>query len=395
MSAAVRRPSLARRLLVGVAQWIAIVAITLLIGELAARFLFGVRPLETEALVWDPHPRWGWFHRPNASALFVKPGFSQQVEINSRGLREREIPYEKPEGVQRVLVIGDSSVVSFEVPPEAAFPRVAEDLLRSRGYAVEFVNGGVRGFGTDQTLLFLKEEGLRYQPDLVLYKWTDNDPDDNATIHRPFRRFGKPWFALEDGDRLVLKGVPVPDYPYEANLRVDANGELKELPVGLRSLATLYFRDVVVCHSAFATGLLKVALAMPGLTRSLVRMGSYQDREDVDSSLDRNAPLFRVTAAMVREMERVANEAGAQFRLIGVGDKWGRALVEVTGVGTLDEIERYKAGIQPGVELHAKYDPHWNEAGHLLYGTALADALEAAGLVRRDGSPEPERQPDR
>lgn len=114
---------------------------TLAIGEVAARAL-GVHPLTTKSLIWDYHVHWGWFHRPDAEDIFVKPGFAQHVRINSQGLRERPIPYEKPDGTFRILVIGDSSVVSFEVAPERVFTRVAEELLQQRGFPVEIVNGG-------------------------------------------------------------------------------------------------------------------------------------------------------------------------------------------------------------------------------------------------------------
>jgi hypothetical protein len=189
-------------------------AVTLLVCEIALRAFLGIEPLTTEALVWQHHPRWGWAHRPNSEDRFVKPGCRQDIHINSLGLREREIGHAKPPGTFRVLVLGDSFVAGFEVPAEAVFTRVAERWLNERGARVEFVNAGHRGWGTDQSLLFLGDEGLRYEPDLVLYQWTENDRDDNATVHRPFRRFGKGWFDLDAAGRLVLRGVPVPEYPY-------------------------------------------------------------------------------------------------------------------------------------------------------------------------------------
>jgi hypothetical protein len=375
------RRSLLRTLLVGVAQGIAILALTLALGELVARFVFGVRPLETEALVWEPHPRWGWFHKPAAEAVFVKPGFSQHIRINSKGLRERELPYEKAPGARRVLVIGDSSVVSFEVPPEAAFPRVAEDLLRARGYDVEFVNGGVRGYGTDQALLFLRDEGLRYAPDLVLYKWTDNDRDDNATVHRPFRRFAKPYFDVAQDGALTLHGTPVPEYPYAANVRVAADGRARELPIPLSIRATLWFRDVALCRSAFATGLLKIAMGAPELGRSLVGIGSYNDARDVSEAPDPSNRLFRATVEMVREMERVSRAAGAEFRMIGTAGPWGRAVREAAGLPDLGDLARFHARVPEGATLFVPYDPHLNELGHRLYAEAVSESLEAAGLL--------------
>ena len=106
-------------------------------------------------------------------------------------LREREIPFERGPGVRRVLVVGDSQVAGFEVAEDETFTRVAERELRAQGIPIEIINAGFRGYGTDQVLLFVQDEGLRYRPDLVVYVWAYNDPEDNMTVHRPFRRFGK------------------------------------------------------------------------------------------------------------------------------------------------------------------------------------------------------------
>ena len=375
---------LVRRLL-GLARavvpYLLMIAGTFAVGEVGARAL-GVRPLTTGSLLWSHHPRWGWFHQPDAEADFVKPGFVQRVRINSLGLRERPIPYAKPEGIFRILVIGDSSVVSFEVAPEQVFTRVAEDLLQRRGLSVQFVNGGVRGYGTDQALLFLEEEGLKYRPDLVLYKWTGNDPDDNATIHRPFRKYGKPWFDLDESGGLILKGVPVPIYDYHSNLRVGDDGEPVELAVDARSATTLWLRDVLLCRSAFATALLKLALSLPQMSGPVAGMGSYDDTKDVKVRLDPEDRIARVTAALIQRMQRVSREAGAEFAMIDAYEPWGELLFEMTGLAPLGDVELYFERLPAGEPVHVPFDPHWNELGHQIYGEILAEVLAGSDLLR-------------
>jgi hypothetical protein len=366
---------------VGILQCVAIVALTVTAGEAASRLLLGIDPLTDASLLWIHHPRWGWHHQPGSEDLFVKPAFKQRIRINSQGLREREIPYEKPAGTFRVLVIGDSAVAGFEVPPEAVFTRIAEDRLRERGYAVEIVNAGVRGYGTDQSLLFLQDEGLRYQPDLVLYKWTGNDPRDNATVHRPFRKYGKPWFDLDGDDNPVLRGVPVPDYPYAANLLVDDDGAVRDHPVDLRSRVSLWLRDVALCRSAFATGLLQLALTAPDVAQRATALGAYQAGEDVPARLDPDTRLFRLAVALVREMRRRTESTGAAFHmLVGDRDAWGRAVRDAASLARDDVHERYRARTPEGAVLLVPHDPHWNELGHRLYGEALAEWLEAEFL---------------
>lgn len=376
--------SLLVRVLRALASWLGVLLLTLGLGEAGARLL-GVRPLTDASLLWRPHPLYGWHHEPGSRDLFVKLAFTQPIEINSKGLREREIPYEKAPGTFRVLVIGDSSVASFEVPPEATYPRLVEEALRARGVDVEIVNAGVRGWGTDQALLFLEEEGLRYAPDLVLYKWTVNDREDNATIHRPFRRYGKPWFDVDASGELALHGTPVPEYPYAANLRVGDDGEPVELAVPFRSRLTLWLRDVAICRSAFATALLRAAVSSPAAARSVSTAGAYDDTRDVAPELDREARLYRTTLAMIRRMQRSAEDAGARFVMIGTWpgarDDWGASLRADAGLPDLQDMERYKARVTDPDAVLVPLDPHWNELGHRLYAEALEEALVGAGLV--------------
>jgi hypothetical protein len=121
-----------RSLLRSLFDWVLVVFVTLALGEGAAR-IAGIRPLTSADHLWRAHERWGWHHEPNSTDLFVKLGFTQEIHINSHGLRERELPYEKPAGVLRILMLGDSYVAGFEVKEEERFSRVVEDLLTRRG----------------------------------------------------------------------------------------------------------------------------------------------------------------------------------------------------------------------------------------------------------------------
>lgn len=62
--------------------------------------------------------QFGFAHIPNASGWWVNidaPGeFQTYVRINSKGLRDRDYSYEKPSGVFRILVPGDSFADALE-----------------------------------------------------------------------------------------------------------------------------------------------------------------------------------------------------------------------------------------------------------------------------------------
>jgi lysophospholipase L1-like esterase len=109
----------------------------------------------------------------------MRPGwsgdeFQAPVTINSKGLRNPEIPYEKPAGTYRVLALGDSWTFGFRMKEPDAYPRQLERLLAASATArgdtrrIEVINAGVVGYSTDQEAAYLKSEGWKYSPDLVL-----------------------------------------------------------------------------------------------------------------------------------------------------------------------------------------------------------------------------------
>ena len=356
--------------------------ITVVLGELVTRWVLDIHPLTTESIVWVQHPRWGWAHEPGAEGLFVKLGIQQQIHINSQGLREREIPYDRPTDEldqKRILVIGDSMVVGFEVPPEKVYTRVAEDVLRTAGYNVKIINGGCRGYGTDQSYLFLIDEGLKYKPDLVLYHWVGNDLDDNRTIHRPHRMFGKAAFHRRDDGALKLVGAPVPEYPYSIHLVIDENGGIVELPVSFGSRLNLWLRDKVITHSSLATTLVAVMVQFKSLSKTIMSAGRFQapPTHDTDDSW-----LYKTTVAIVGAMREAANSSGARFRFIGTNAEQPLRIAADAGVEVLGEYQQFTELMEKAEKpTRVPFDGHLNELGHALYGKAVAAAIMGQNLL--------------
>jgi lysophospholipase L1-like esterase len=139
----------------------------------------------------EPHPEIGFVQRPNAHSWRHTSEFDSEVVINPKGLHDRDYPYAKPDGVFRILMIGDSFVAALEVDPTQNFSSLLEGhLTQANGPSVEVINGGVLGYGTSNALLWLEAEGLRYEPDLVVYGFYANDVTDNLNSE---------LFHMEDG----------------------------------------------------------------------------------------------------------------------------------------------------------------------------------------------------
>ena len=95
---------------------------------------------------------------------------------NRLGYRDFDHAVEKPPGVYRIVVLGDSIGAGLRVDRyEDVFPPVLEKLLRQRGVNAEVINFSVSGYNTQQEVETLKDRGLAYRPDLVLVAYSLND----------------------------------------------------------------------------------------------------------------------------------------------------------------------------------------------------------------------------
>ena len=197
-------------------RWIAPLA-SIVISALVAVAGFEVllRLIDYSAPIWyEPDARLGWRLRPGVEGLFSSEGRAQ-IKVNADGLRDREHAREKPEGVYRIAILGDSYSEAMQVPLSRTYWAQLPQRLASCGFAgggrVEVLNFGVSGYGTAQQYLMLESVALAYRPDLVLLQFTNGNDVRNNSIaleeehHRPF-------FVYDERGALVLddsfRGLP-------------------------------------------------------------------------------------------------------------------------------------------------------------------------------------------
>jgi GDSL-like Lipase/Acylhydrolase family len=151
------------------------------------------------------HPVRGWAVMPNIRNMtpFGKDKF---VNSNSRGLRgSNEYSYSRIPGKQRILVLGDSFTFGTDVSDDETYSHYLQSLLPN----TEVLNFGVQGYGQDQALLYLQDEGVKYHPDVVLLGFMFMDTYRNLWN---FFAFAKPKFEMtQQGLKLTDVPVPTPD----------------------------------------------------------------------------------------------------------------------------------------------------------------------------------------
>jgi lysophospholipase L1-like esterase len=321
------------------------------------------------------------------------------VSINSDGLRGPEIGPRAP-GEYRVLVLGDSVVAGFEVAYEDTFVALMEkDLTRSLGIPVRVINGGVRGYGTDQYYLYYTEKGRRLRPDLVLVVHSSNDPNDNITLHRVRRPFGKPAFSVAPDRTLKLVGAPTPRYPLCSAVILDATFAPARVDGPFnRLVCTVQTR--AADRSALFTFVAQALGRMPDLVTFLKDLG-YPDAQRVERAVPVRAagvlpgvaaaradsggvaPQWVLTTEIFSHLAGAVRQDGADlFVLIRPPN-----LAKMDAPRLLAEgIDFREVGIPPYLSfrtLRFVNDAHYNEPGHRVVAEGLEPIVAAYARKRR------------
>jgi peptidoglycan/xylan/chitin deacetylase (PgdA/CDA1 family) len=143
----------------------------------------------------------GWF--PKADNRVTYTG-SRTIHIahNAMGFRDREHTLEKTR--PRLVFVGDSFVWGYDVEAKERFTEQVQAAFDT----IEVLNLGVSGYGTDQSYLLLQKFWDDYDPNAVIYMFSETDVEDNA-VNFNYGAYYKPYYVLGEAG-LELRGVPVP-----------------------------------------------------------------------------------------------------------------------------------------------------------------------------------------
>lgn len=163
------------------------------LAEIVVLIVFGEQPKFPRHVVEAP-----WklrYNQPLARYRQKSADVTVSFRINAQGMRaDQDVSYEKPAGVKRVVSLGDSYTVGYEVDVEESFSSVLEQDLEDGGQRVQVLNAGVSGFSNAEELLYFERELVKYEPDLVVLTFSPNDLLDNVRTN---------LFTLDDSGRLV------------------------------------------------------------------------------------------------------------------------------------------------------------------------------------------------
>jgi len=218
-----RKNSSGKHIITGTIIAAASICLAILILELGARLL---SPPYDPAVgeFFTCNNTLGWTGTPNFEGIIEDPNFRQELAFNSLGMHDTEHLLKKPPDVFRILLLGDSFIQAVQVSEIETAHQVLENHLnapRQTGQpTVEVLGSGVINWGTNQQLVFYREQGHLFQPDLVLLAfYIGNDFSDNlpgnAITTGGFNCYA-PYFAVCNGN---LNPTPLSYAPGISNLQ--------------------------------------------------------------------------------------------------------------------------------------------------------------------------------
>jgi hypothetical protein len=326
--------------------------------EIGFRFFKPQKHFAAIVNTWDREV--GTKHKPGARGFVSCEAYKIDLIINSKGLRDREFTYAKPEATRRILCLGGSFTAGYGVDAEETYPKVLERLLNGDeddGVDWEVLNAGVGSTGTAHQLAFFTTEGYKYNPDIVMLCFSQ------TTDY---------WDSIRSGLYTIEDGKPVKhDAPLTRSRTLQ------------RMVRWIPGYNTVFARSHFLN-FVKSRVARHHFRELGERIVLPADKADIEAREDE---LVRCLLIALRDA--VAAQDG-QLVMTGIPfpDTWEWlpetleliAFMQANGVPFIDIAPALRNGAGHGLRIHLDGDRHWTVTGHRIAGQALYDYLVACKI---------------
>ncbi len=299
-------------------------------GELLVRKFLKARNLGPSFTIYDSF--YGQTLKKKFSTQRITPEFTMKFTTNSDGFRGPELgaTFSHP-----ILFMGDSFTMGYGVNNGEEFPALVRDAMNDRHIEIPVINAGIGFNGTGRWIKFLRTEGEKFNPALIVLQIHANDFSDNIR---------------------------------EKLFKLNSHGELTKLPVPLGG-ATRKIQHLIE--------------SVPGLAYShligLLRDVSWTSSPPEDSSIDQVQILNKEDALLLRLLQEIVTICEEQDWkiLVVLADLPVERLVKME---TFFSTRNISTVVIPSKkkrpDLYYKVDGHWNTAGHRFTAKRVIRAIE-------------------
>jgi len=310
--------------------------------------------------------------------LYKKGNFIERMP-NSEGFLDIEHSLTKPEGTVRVGFFGDSYVESGQIPLESVFFRRLAHRMSGK---VETLGFGISGWGTLQAARAYDTLAPRYDLDIAVYLFVENDPGNN-------------WIDLSRQTGEAGSGMPYAELrsdgnSYEVGWIVEPGRETWWHGAGKwlqrHSLLAHVVQDRISKLATYGVQLRssKAAKQMSDRSGSVPSVNDlpstwpreYRDRAERLGELIlrdwRDAAAARHTYFMVFYVPRGEDQLLGTLSVEDTWLPWLRAVCDRHGIPLVDPSESLGRALEEG---HHVYGDHWSPEGHEVVSEVLAQTL--------------------
>lgn len=309
---------------------------------------------------------------PNAHYFHKSIDGRWEFNMNSKGFRgNEEVTYEKLEGTLRILLLGDSFTVGYEVQERETYGVTLENYLVSQGIKAEVINTGTSGFSNAEELVFFEQEGVKYTPDIVILGFFQNDYTDN--IRTGLYRLDKEG-RLETRQKVYTPAIRIRNL-LNSSFVWRWLSENSYLHNYLNGLATFYFKRQ------------KANKQKADVIKQIPDAADFDKADLAKDSYEK-----RLAYQLVRKIYQISKEHEAEFILLdipqvlirqkAVGEKLERSFdFEKKSINSV--CDYYLDGskiLQPYAAETDLYRPHghhhWTPEAHRIVGKKLGQVIE-------------------
>ena len=345
-----------------IALALAALLLALGLGEAAVRAL-GLGPnvcgIRRGMIRLTPDPGLRYELVPN----YVSP--ARDVVVNAQGMRDAPRALAKPPGVRRIACVGDSIAFGMGTPQDP-FNRQLERLL---GDGAEVLNFGVPGYQIGQVAAALAGRAAAFAPDLVLYLYCLNDPQETSRELEGILR----WSELPPGRAEALRRLWAPSRSLLERSRLWQllRWRLAGRDAAPAPAAPRYRDDMELILAGQGEGYYRTLYEDPAARARLAAGFDALARWSAETGVPVWVVVFPIfvelDAYRLENLHRIVTEEAA-----------------ARGLRTLDLLPIYQEALRQealrsgGATFNA--DPlHPNRAGYGIAAAAVAEALRSAG----------------
>lgn len=321
----------------------------------------------------------GYRLAPGARTQFTTAEFDTDIVINNAGVRDDEHLGPKPPGEKRILVLGDSLVLSVQVPFSTTFTehlerRLNADAGRDGVERYRVINAGVQGYGPVEEWLFYREVLRHLEPDLVLVSvFVGNDAEEAVTSQVKLKDNRPAAEILRESlvtrlRRLVRRSMVL----QVLRLRVVAATERFRSTSGPPEPPLQSYAANPAPRIAEGIELTRQAIAL--IAADAARLGAR-------TGILLMPARFQLDDGDYGRLREIVAQSGGDLRRDAATERFAAALAR-TGLPVFDLLPPLRAA-PPGADLFFQENVHLTPRGHGIVGDALAEFVRGRMLVDR------------